>query len=242
MKMKKIKLSSLFSVIAVVMSFMILAPFAKAGTISDNFNDGNTDGWLSARSGQGELGNWRISNGVLVEDSGHDHQKFLLNGYPAANQSIETKILFHNDGYAGITVWYQDDNNWIDVYIYPGHFLRVLESVDGVIQSTIYPDSSDKMTWYTMRVDANSLTGELAIFLDGTHLQTHIVTTTHRVGLSGLNSGNAGGSFDDFQITSNELSPTNKDQCKNDGWKTFSNPSFKNQGDCVSFLTVEANK
>ena len=29
--------------------------------------------------------------------------------------------------------------------------------------------------------------------------------------------------------------PTSKDQCKKDGWKTFNNPSFKNQGDCVSF-------
>lgn len=28
--------------------------------------------------------------------------------------------------------------------------------------------------------------------------------------------------------------PTNKDQCKNDGWKTFNNPAFENQGDCVS--------
>jgi YVTN family beta-propeller protein len=30
--------------------------------------------------------------------------------------------------------------------------------------------------------------------------------------------------------------PTGIDQCKNDGWKTFSNPAFKNQGDCVSFV------
>jgi hypothetical protein len=30
--------------------------------------------------------------------------------------------------------------------------------------------------------------------------------------------------------------PTNKDQCKNGGWQTFNNPSFKNQGDCVSFV------
>lgn len=29
--------------------------------------------------------------------------------------------------------------------------------------------------------------------------------------------------------------PTSKDQCKMDGWKTFNNPFFKNQGDCVSF-------
>jgi hypothetical protein len=28
--------------------------------------------------------------------------------------------------------------------------------------------------------------------------------------------------------------PTSKDQCKNGGWQTFNNPTFKNQGDCVS--------
>lgn len=32
------------------------------------------------------------------------------------------------------------------------------------------------------------------------------------------------------------VSPANKDQCKNNGWKTFNNPVFKNQGDCVSFI------
>jgi len=30
--------------------------------------------------------------------------------------------------------------------------------------------------------------------------------------------------------------PDNKDQCKKDGWMTFYNPIFKNQGDCVSFV------
>lgn len=34
--------------------------------------------------------------------------------------------------------------------------------------------------------------------------------------------------------------PTNKDQCKKDGWKTFNNPIFKNQGQCVSY--VQANQ
>lgn len=29
--------------------------------------------------------------------------------------------------------------------------------------------------------------------------------------------------------------PVNKDECKKDGWKTFNNPSFKNQGQCVSY-------
>ena len=32
--------------------------------------------------------------------------------------------------------------------------------------------------------------------------------------------------------------PTNKDQCKKNGWKSFNNPTFKNQGDCVSFVAT----
>lgn len=30
--------------------------------------------------------------------------------------------------------------------------------------------------------------------------------------------------------------PANKDQCKDDGWRSFTNPTFRNQGDCVSFV------
>lgn len=43
---------------------------------------------------------------------------------------------------------------------------------------------------------------------------------------------------DKYVIVWNELcvAPTTKDQCKNDGWKKFNSPSFKNQGDCVSYV------
>lgn len=33
--------------------------------------------------------------------------------------------------------------------------------------------------------------------------------------------------------------PTSKDQCKNGGWMTFNNPTFKNQGACVSYVATE---
>jgi hypothetical protein len=36
--------------------------------------------------------------------------------------------------------------------------------------------------------------------------------------------------------------PTSKDQCKNGGWKTFDNPTFKNQGECVSFVASHGRK
>ena len=33
--------------------------------------------------------------------------------------------------------------------------------------------------------------------------------------------------------------PTSADQCKDGGWRTFTNPRFKNQGDCVSFVASQ---
>lgn len=35
--------------------------------------------------------------------------------------------------------------------------------------------------------------------------------------------------------------PTDKDQCKNGGWTAFTNPSFKNQGQCVSYVNGRAD-
>ena len=35
--------------------------------------------------------------------------------------------------------------------------------------------------------------------------------------------------------------PANKDQCTKGGWATFNNPSFRNQGQCVSYVTTNGN-
>jgi hypothetical protein len=39
------------------------------------------------------------------------------------------------------------------------------------------------------------------------------------------------------QVVGSPTSPTTKDECKNGGWQNF-NPTFKNQGDCVSFVAT----
>jgi hypothetical protein len=65
----------------------------------------------------------------------------------------------------------------------------------------------------------------------------------------GVGSGNHGqiGYFDDVVIVHDGYEaaydfepaigpPLDKDECKQGGWMTFNNPSFKNQGDCVSFV------
>jgi len=35
--------------------------------------------------------------------------------------------------------------------------------------------------------------------------------------------------------------PTNKDECKGGGWKTFNNPTFKNQGQCVASVVSKSS-
>lgn len=40
----------------------------------------------------------------------------------------------------------------------------------------------------------------------------------------------------DFDAVEEVGPPTDKDQCKNDGWKKFNTPEFRNQGECVSYV------
>ncbi len=61
---------------------------------------------------------------------------------------------------------------------------------------------------------------------------------------SPLDQGN-GFLFDNFSSLSGPIlvgPPTDKNQCKNGGWKTFNNPSFKNQGQCISFVENHQNQ
>jgi hypothetical protein len=69
---------------------------------------------------------------------------------------------------------------------------------------------------------------------------------SHTVGVQalgvvgGCNTGRLfswGGTLD---VTTSTLvgPPTTKAACKKGGWRAFNNPVFKNQGDCVSFVTT----
>jgi len=63
-------------------------------------------------------------------------------------------------------------------------------------------------TWYKLRVDADSITGDLAVYVNDIHIFDYSAVTPNRSGRSGLHCGNAGGYFDDFRVTSNDI-PSN---------------------------------
>jgi choice-of-anchor C domain-containing protein len=61
------------------------------------------------------------------------------------------------------------------------------------------------------------------------------VSTTLR--FASLDTGFFGPALDNVVVNDT----TNKDTCKNNGWKLFANPSFRNQGDCVSYFQSNPN-
>ena len=62
------------------------------------------------------------------------------------------------------------------------------------------------------------------------------VTWAHGLVLTAENTNLTGNPLTIFPPVTPVLTPTDKDQCKNNNWKTFVNPSFKNQGQCISHV------
>jgi hypothetical protein len=181
---------------------------AQAYTFYDNFNDGNANGWWLGTNPDGAYGNWRVENGTLAQDQQGDLYVAIVKTIPVATQSVETQLLLHDPaGYGGLTVWYQDPKNWVGVRLYPGPGIWVEEFIDGTYKGTTYAASYGQNAWHDMRVEANSLTGQLAVFMDESYLFTYDVTTTHRLGLSGVFSGNSGGFFDNFELSAGPACP-----------------------------------
>lgn len=181
-------------------------------TLTDNFDDGNANGWTAALpyGGAPSSGNWRVDSGYVMQDEGGDDYKFILNNYLFSDQSVEARVLWHDMGYAGLTIWYQNDDNWVQIEYPVWGYFYVKEKWcdtspcgrDTNMTLTVYefPPLYERK-WQTLKVNANRITGELAIYFDGTYLFTHTVgPNIRRTGLSGFVSGNAGGSFDDFRV------------------------------------------
>jgi hypothetical protein len=47
-----------------------------------------------------------------------------------------------------------------------------------------------------------------------------------------------GGNTTTYDFEPDTIPPTSKDQCKNGGWQSFASQGFKNQGDCVSYVST----
>jgi len=175
-----------------------------AGTFFDDFNDGNADGWIfpyePSRS-QGP-GLWSVENGTLVQRFFGDGNAGLVDNLFISDQVIETQV--STLGYAGIVLWYQV-NKYVAVNLNRASGIWVHEQMGETGYGYPYNYWIGGDTWYDLRVEANSATGELAVYLNDVYLFTHLASTPYRTGLSGIWSGNEVGNFDNFRLTSNDI-------------------------------------
>ena len=85
---------------------IIQAVSTSAITFSDDFNDGNADGWWLGPSIHTPWvnGNWRVENGTLVQDAPGDAFVALVQNIEVSSQSLTTDVFpYQVAGYAGVT-------------------------------------------------------------------------------------------------------------------------------------------
>ena len=174
---------------------------------NDNFDDGDAVGWAFENTLGPPLnvGNWRVEGEVLVQDSGFDGVLALVSGLQASSQTTEARLKLNGpSGGGGIVVWFQDTSNFVYIVLSNGQF-EVAEVISGVWTSVLhgYVFNVNENRWVDLKIVANASSGDLSVFADDSFLFTDHLTTTNRVGLSGLVHGNAGGYFDDFILTIN---------------------------------------
>jgi len=193
----------LIIVLSIVLFGLTTSP-SYASSFSDNFDDGNTDGWWLGYSHQGPPipGNWRVEDKTLVHDMGGDGFVALVKDIQLSDQTVEMELKLKGPGgYGGVTVWYQDILNRISVFINPAsEGVVVSERTPVEYTSFTYSGPASTHVWYELKVEANSASGELNIYLDDNYLATHNVVSLIRTGQSGIYTGNAGGYFDNFNL------------------------------------------
>jgi len=140
----------------------------------------------------------------LVQDTGDDGVLALIENHQFSSQTIETRLKVNGpSGGNGVILWYQNDNNFVYVVV-SGNGVEISENNNGTwsVYSHPYPSFAFG-TWYDLKVFADSISGNLDVYLDGNYLVTRTMNTPIRIGQTGVVNGNAGGAFDDFKLTSN---------------------------------------
>ena len=174
----------------------------QAGSFSDNFNDGNANGWVFPR------GEWSVENETLVQRSFGDGNKALVDNLLISNQVIETQL--SSAGYSGVVFWHQDDH-WVAINLACQSGIAITQFFDGNYYQYVYSKYYIDARRYDVRVDADSSSGELDIYvndyINDPLIFTYQTSTPYRTGLSGLWSGNEVGYFDNFRLTSDDIAP-----------------------------------
>jgi len=200
---------------------------SMSGTWSDNYQGGVREGTWVSTSGQAvALGELNAEDfGVVDYDTGLG----MLTGYTAG---------------FGLTDATFEDVQSVVVELYSGDTLlqtntatsKVGDEITGSQISSPFDvfGTFDYVTdgyWVNVREAEYGQTLIPTRVVATVTLENGLVVTAENTNLTGDPSS----IFPDVVVPT---TPTNKDQCKNGGWMNFTNPSFKNQGLCVSYVNA----
>ncbi len=175
---------------------------------------------------------------------------------PDRGDGSRMSYLRFEDGTAGLDVFFDDVQGTTN----PANFVetQVAAGLDRTVPHTV------KLTMDLLDGPSNDV---VKVWIDGTLVHTgtswenyyrydpeaiaeqspRIVKTVLFRESGAANAADAGKGFliDNLSTLSGPIlvgPPTTKDQCKNGGWKTFNNPTFRNQGQCVEFVEHQKDK
>ncbi len=205
----------------------IAANGSISGTWSDNYQGGSRSGTFATASGTAAL-----SGSLQAEDFGvvnYDTGLGILKGYSA--------------GFGLIGATFEDAQSVV-VKLYSGSTLlqtntatsKLGDEITGSQISSPF-DVSGTFDYATDGFWTNVRESEYGQTLSATKVVATVtlangkVVTAENLALTGDPS-----TIKPATTTPPSTQPSNKDQCKNGGWKTFTNPSYKNQGQCVSAM------
>ncbi len=173
---------------------------------------------------------------------------------PDRGDGSRMSYLRFEDGTSGIDVFFDDVQGTTN----PANFVetQIASGLNRTVPHTV------KLTLDTLDGPSNDV---VKVWIDGTLVHTgtswenyyrydsessaeqspRIVKTVLFRESGDANAADAGKGFliDNLSLSSGPIqtSPSNADQCKNNDWKSFNNPTFKNQGDCVSWVQHNVN-
>jgi hypothetical protein len=152
------------------------------------------------------------------------------------------------DGANGLDVFFDDVQgtsdpaNFVETQIASGLSRSVPHTVKLTLDTLDGPSNDVVKVWIDGNLVHTGTSWENYYRYDGesaAEQSPRIVKTVlfRESGTANLSDLGNGFLFDNLSLASGPITktPSDKDQCKKDGWKEFNAPSFKNQGDCVSW-------
>ena len=202
--MKKI----IVSLTSVVLFLFLFSTTANAYALADDFDKLRLNKWepAGALNNPSAATNWHIDNGTLLQDAPIDGAVLYVKNREFSDlvTSFDIRQIWQSAG-MGFVFWYQDRFNMSSVGAVPGLQLVVIGQVyNGVDTPTYYYDITnmhDGGDWYNVKAEIDSITGVVKVYISGELVVTHTMTTPLRSGKFALETGNAGGWFDNFRLT-----------------------------------------